>query len=145
MAGVAKIDGLTETITKLKELERKVQKTVVRQSTRAGAKVELAAAKAAAPVRSGITQRNVKIRAGGTKGGVYKLSVGVGAADFKGEAFYAAFVLYGHKAGSRKLGASRKTVAANNWLDRSHEQSKDSAAQTIVDGLVEGVEREASK
>ena len=32
------------------------------------------------------------------------LSVGVGAKDFRGETFYASFVLYGHRVGSRKLG-----------------------------------------
>jgi HK97 gp10 family phage protein len=134
------ITGITEALTKLKTLDGKVQKGVVRRSLRKGAKIFQKAAQSAAPVASGLTKSAIKIRAGKAKKGTYRLNVGVGASDYQGETFYAAFVLYGHKVGSRKLGDARTLVPANNWLLKAKEKSEQQVAGTVVDQLLHEVE-----
>jgi HK97 gp10 family phage protein len=139
------VKGINEAVAALEELDRNVQKNILRHATRAGAKVVLVAAKSDAPVQGGATRANVKIRAGGTRYGSYRLQVGVGAQDFQGPQFYAAFVLFGHKVGSRRLGDARQQVPANNWLEKSLDESGSGAVDAIEADLVAGVEAAADK
>lgn len=140
-----KIKGLDETDKALKDLDVAVAKRIIRKGLRAGAKDVLNAARADAPQRSGAIKRNIKIRGGGTKNGVVKLNIGVGAKDFQGKTFYAGFVLYGHKVGSRKLGDARTAVPANNFLERAYESSGQQAVETTTEAWKELIEKEASK
>lgn len=139
------VTGFKETAAALKELDRKATKSLGRKALRAGAKVLLAAARTEAPELTGRTRKNIKIRGGRSRAGSLSLSVGVSAKDFSGEAFYASFVLFGHRVGSRKLGDNRRMIPANNFLERAYEASGQNAADTVMEQWVELIEIESSK
>ena len=137
------ITGISKTAERLDELDRKMQKSIIRKGVRAGCKVWLNAARANAPEVSGVIRKNIKIRSGGSGKGRYVLTVGVSAKEFQGEAFYAAFVLYGHKVGSRKLGDARTSVPANNFLQRAFDSSHDEAAYVAIETIGDLIQQEA--
>jgi HK97 gp10 family phage protein len=89
------ITGVSEVDRALKLLPKNVQRKVVRQSMREGVKLLTKAAKRNAPVLSGDLKRAIKTRAGKARRGVIAVETRVGAGDFKGDQFYAAFVEYG--------------------------------------------------
>jgi HK97 gp10 family phage protein len=135
-----KIEGVDEVLGKLKALGDAEPK-IVAKANRAGAKIIKSAAEANAPDRSGLTRANIRIRTSNKKAkGSYRAFVGVGAKDWTGPTFYAAFVLWGHRVGPRKLGNARKLVPANDWLKRSGEQAGQRAADAVVGELKSGVE-----
>ena len=140
MSDVVKIIGLAETKKALAELPAKMEKSVLRRGLRQGANVVLAAARTEAPKLTGATAKNAKVRAG--KGGPGKIAfnIGVNAKDFKGDQFYASFILYGWKHGSRKLGDKRKSIAANNWLARAYDETKDAAIDVTSKSWAEQIE-----
>jgi HK97 gp10 family phage protein len=61
--GAIIITGVKEIDAKLKTLEQRVQKKVLRQAMRSGMKLVLADAKSRVPVLSGLTKQNLKLRA----------------------------------------------------------------------------------
>jgi HK97 gp10 family phage protein len=140
-----RVSGLTEVTQALKELDRKVQKSILRKGLRAGAKVMLSPARAGAPDRTGRIRRNIKVRAGRSSKGRVSISVGVNARDFTGPAFYAAFVLLGHKVGSRRLGNKRTSVPANNFLERAFDQAHQQATDVAVQTMANLIEQQAGK
>ncbi len=126
------INGIAEVKAGLAELEKSVAKKILRKGLRAGAKLVLTEARADAPVKSGLLRKNVKIRSAKGKKGTVAINVGVGSKDFAGETFYGGFVLYGHKVGSRKLGATRADVPANNFLGEAFEKTKEAAVDVAI-------------
>ena len=50
-------------------------------------------------------------------------------------------MVYGHLAGSRKLGDKRKRVRGNPFLTQAFDSTKDAAASTIEKQIAEGVEQ----
>ena len=137
-----KLTGFAETRKALEALPVAVEKKVLRQSTRAGAKVILAAARSLAPVgKTGRTLANLKIRAGKCRKGAVGYSVGINKKDFAGgkRVFYLPFVLYGHKIGKRPgkwrkriLGDKRKSVPGDNWLANAYEESAAASVDATV-------------
>lgn len=132
MKGSVRLEGGKELERELKEVEPKVAKKVVTKALRAGAKVILKAAKSAAPKRTGLLQRSLTVRAAKRKKGRVAFVVQTKGGDFKGKSFYAAFLEYGHKAGSRKL-ANRKIIPPQPFLSPAFDSAKDDAARTVVD------------
>lgn len=61
--GAIIITGVKEIDSRLKTLEQRVQKKVLRQAMRSGMKLVLADAKARVPVLSGLIKENLKLRA----------------------------------------------------------------------------------
>jgi len=61
--GAIIITGVKEIDRRLKTLEQRVQKKVLRQAMRSGMKLVLADARARVPVLSGLTKENLKLRA----------------------------------------------------------------------------------
>ena len=139
------VTGLKQTEARLKDLEKKTTKSLGRKALRAGAKVILAAARADAPVVTGRTKKNIMIRSARSKRGSLALSVGVDYRDYTGDTFYASFVLYGHRVGSRKLGDNRKMIKANNFLQRALDSSGPAAADTIMETWQSLIETESNK
>jgi HK97 gp10 family phage protein len=135
-----KIEGLENTIAKLKELDGAVVSKLIPKANKAGAKVIKDVAIAIAPFKSGLLRDNIKIRNSNKPAkGLYSSYVGVNKKDWTGPAFYAAFVMWGHKAGSRKLGGGRKEVAGNDFLKKATEQAAQRAVQTNIDTLNAGI------
>lgn len=103
--GVPKIDRA------LSRLSAKMQRTATRRAIRTALKLVEDGAKRRVPVDSGLTRNNISVRPGKPKRrGQIVVEVMIGEGDYKGQTFYAAFIEYGHKQGSRKLGKDRAEV-----------------------------------
>ncbi len=63
MPGAVVVTGIKEIDKKLKRLEPKVQKKVLRQSMRAGLKIVQTEMKSQIPVDKGLARKNIKVRA----------------------------------------------------------------------------------
>lgn len=139
------VTGAEEVKGFLDLLNVKVAKSILRKGLRAGAKTLVASARSEAPKLTGALKRNIKIRGGirVPKGSV-SMSVGVGAKDFTGKTFYAAFVLWGHKVGSKKLGDARKQVAANEFLDRAYDATNQTVVTVATDKWMELIRKEVA-
>lgn len=137
-----KITGLKECLKRLESLDHKVQKKILRKSLRQGAKLPLTLAKATAPVRTGFLKKSLKVRSGRGRKGIIRILVGTGAKWFKGAAFYAAFVIFGYKVGSRKLGDKRKQVAPNPFLSNAYEQTKHQVVNTTRNSILSEIAKE---
>ena len=90
------VTGLAELQKILDQLPAKMEANVLRGALRAGAKVQLAAAKAQVPVKSGALRDSLKISTR-TRRGTVKAVLSAGAKNKKtgGDAFYARFVEFG--------------------------------------------------
>jgi HK97 gp10 family phage protein len=159
--GNIRIDGMEDLLKRLKTLEPKLAKKVIRQSLRAGAKVILTAARAKAPRRSGLLKKSIKVRAlKRSRTGRIGITVQTGEGDFQGKTFYGAFVEYGHKLGARQRkppsdgeqlrkaiesgGSDRRFIEAKPFMEPAFDQNKDKAAAVIKQMILEGIEREAT-
>jgi HK97 gp10 family phage protein len=132
--------NVKDAINGLDELDKKLQRKGVRQSLRAAAKPTLKLAKSTAPVLTGRTQENVKLKSAGVKRGTFRMNVGIGKKWFTGPAFYSAFVAFGHKIGRRQLGNSRKQVAANDWLTKAYESTASRAVEIFRQNITDFIE-----
>jgi HK97 gp10 family phage protein len=139
------VKGLTECLNALKELDSKVQKSILRKGLRAGAKIVLAAAKADAPERTGRLKRNLKVRGGKSGKGKVGLTVGASAKDFTGPAFYASFLEYGYHTRPRKTSIStasgRKPIEGQHFLLKAYEQTKEDALDAVVQTWTDLIEQ----
>jgi HK97 gp10 family phage protein len=125
------ITGVKEIDRRLKQLEPKIAKKVIRQSMRQALKPVRSAVQAEqkiGPFATGATAKAVKIRAGrGQKRGKITIEVRIGQGDYQGDQFYAAFVEFGTK----RMEARHKMEAA---FDRTKEAAKDTAVKLILAG-----------
>jgi len=127
------LEGAAALEKKLNLLDAKVSRKIVSRALRAGAKVILDKAKQLAPRgKSGKLYKSLKVRAGKRKKGVIRFVVQTKDGDFKGETFYGAFIEFGHKAGSRKLGNSRKSIPAKPYLGPAFDSKKDEALDIML-------------
>lgn len=123
------VTGIDEIDRRLKDLEPKLQRKVIRQAMREGMKLVRDEAKRNAPVRTGMLRRAIKVR-GATKPrrGVVQVEVRVGEGDFKGKTFYAAFVEYGSK------DAPGRHYMLNSYV-HAGPQAKQAAIAAILRGI----------
>jgi HK97 gp10 family phage protein len=136
------ITGLKAIDRRLKSLEPRLQRKVVRQSMRAGMKVLAQAVKAEAPVLTGATEHAVKVRVPKRKKrGEIALDVQIAAdpalvktgANGK-SVFYPAVEQYG-----------ARNHPPNPFMTRSYDQAGETARNVTLQKLRDGIEREASK
>jgi HK97 gp10 family phage protein len=143
MKGAVVITGVREIDRKLRLLEPRVQKKVVRQAMRAGLKILQAEVKVQVPVRTGLTRSAVQIRAlRARKRGSVSLEVRISGkkegliVERKSgkRVFYPAVVEYG-----------REGVAPDPFMRRSFEakgeQAKDAALYKLLQGVLDEVHR----
>jgi HK97 gp10 family phage protein len=140
---VVEIQGGKDLFRKLTELERRLSRKIAAQALRAGAKVVLADAKATAPRRSGLLAKSLKVRAGKRAKNMVRFQVETAEGNYKGAAFYGAFVHFGHRAGSRRdarlYGKTRKWVQPHPYLADAFERTKDAALREIIKTLQDGI------
>lgn len=130
------INGLNKAVQgQLTELDKKFQNKVIRKGLRAGGKVWQSAARGEAPVQTGKLKRSIKVRSGKRKRDSISITVGMGAKDYTGEAFYGSFIEYGYHIGKRSLGDSRKAQKANPFMQRAYDQSKDEASEAAIEAM----------
>jgi hypothetical protein len=131
------ITGIGDIDRRLKTLEPRVQKKVIRQAMRAGLKILQAAVKAEAPVLTGATKEHTVVRAvKGRKRGSIELEVRIAADDelkktsANGKTyFYPAIVQYMY----------------DPFMTRAFDSTGEAARQVTIARIREGVEREASR
>jgi HK97 gp10 family phage protein len=133
----AEIDAL---VAHLGELAPKIRNKAIRKGLRVGAKIVRDAAVANAPVKSGLTQRSIKVRAAKVKGGI-GVQVVVGERDFVGDTYYAAIVEHGWNRIDPRT-HQRRWVEGKHWLQHSYDQTESqasSAAFQTIAGLIEEI------
>ena len=134
------VTGIQAIDRKLRRLEPKVQKKVLRQSMRSGLKLVQEEMKVQVPVDSGLTQKNIKVRAlKRRKHGVIGMEVRVASAPGlikKGAGdrpfFYPAGIEYGDS-----------EHQPNPFGRRSYSAKGDAARDKTMTDMRSGVEREA--
>ena len=134
------IDGLKELQNALLDLEPKVARKYATKSLREAMKLILEEARSRCPVKSGATKKALRIRAGRNKKGYRSVTVVIGNKWFTGEEFYAAFVLFGHRQGSRKLGNARKEIPANPWLEQAAIAKEGASVEKLTETLGQLIE-----
>jgi len=98
------LTGAKEIAIALGKLETKLARKVASKALRAGAKVVLPVAQSLAPVKTGALRKAIKVRSGKNKKDFRSIVVAVGEKWFQGDEFYAAFIEFGWKTGSRSKG-----------------------------------------
>lgn len=132
-----------------KELIRKIEaignqiKPIVNTVLRAAAAPILAQAKANAPARTGALRSSLKIRKATSRQGRIRIIVSTSAGDFQGKQYYGAFVEYGHRVGSRKLGAARKDVTPVRYIGRAWDALSSQTEQAVKQGFKDEIEKAA--
>lgn len=124
--GVAKFDR------PLKQLETRLQRKVIRQALRAGARVILPEAKANAPVgETGNLKDSIRVWA--LKRSRRRIGVKVGSSThaYKGDQFYGAFIEFG-----------TSKMEPRPWLAPAIESKKGEAARVVDQTLEAGIKRE---
>ena len=141
------LQGVEELRRKLLALEPKVARKVLRKALRAGAKIVHARAKQNIPQGgTGVFARSLKVRAmKRTRRKTIGVAVETREGWYKGEAFYGAFVEFGHKQGSRKLGDARKQIEGKHYIEKAAEQTKDAVTALLTTTIGAGIEAEAAK
>ena len=134
-AGIT-IQGDRALTRRLRKLVPRVQKKVIRQAMRAGIKIVAAEIKATAPVESGLTKRNVKVRAlKSRRRGSIALEARIAG---KGTELY-------------KTSKDGKTVFypaivehLRHFMKRAFHSKGEKARETTMDAIRAGILREAS-
>ncbi len=139
MPGAVVVTGIKAIDRKLKRLEPKVQRKVFRQSMRAGMKVMQAEVQSQVPVDTGLTKKNVKVRALKRKRNRIAMEVRVAAAPglithwASGEPFfYPAGIEFGDS-----------DHQPNPFGRRSYSSKGEAARDVTMNQMIAGVEREA--
>lgn len=116
---------------KLKTIEAKLGRKVLRKAMRESLKPTLKTAQDLAPIgETGALKDSVKIKPGKRKRGVISLLVALGAGWFKGSTFYAAFV---------ELGTSR--IKARRFMTQAYEREKEAALADAERRIREGLDK----
>ena len=132
------VTGIKEIDRKLKTLEPRIQKKVVRQGIRKGMKIIASEVKANAPVKYGITKANVKTRAVKKRQrGNIEIEVKIGGSDdrlYKAQSdgtkvFYPAIVEY----------------RFDPFMRRAFDTKGETARRTAMAAILKGIETEASR
>lgn len=148
------VGGLTFELTGDKELDRKfaglparVERKILRQALRPAADMILLEAQTNMPIVSGETRESLNVRAAKrsrrNKNSVV-IQVVTGQEFFKGKTFYAAMAEFGHRAGSRKLGASRKLVPGIHVIEKAFKAKAEEAKADALQRIAAGIEAEAA-
>src|SRR3954447_12368252 len=95
--GSIDLRGAKELISKLKTLEPRIERKLLRQALRAGAKVIQAEAQARVPVKTGRGRKGIKVRAmSRMKRGTVGVKVQTSEGDYQGDEFYLSFIERGY-------------------------------------------------
>ena len=156
------IQGLDALKRAFRELEPKLARRVIKQAQKKALQLIAAAVRAALPVKSGALKKSVRIRASkGPRGSGRKTiaqAILVGASGKKGDKekgikrpWWAYLIEYGWETGKRirsagkvvgRVGKSRK-IAGRHIVRREMRSHESGAVQSVIDGILQGIEREA--
>jgi HK97 gp10 family phage protein len=129
---IFRIDGVEEIRRAFRELPRRIASRTIRQSIRTALGPVKARVEQLAPKRTGRLAKKVKIRArANRRRGTIALEVRIGAGDFRGTTYYAAFVEYG-----------TERQEPQQYMARAFDQTQEEARATCIRLIREGVDRE---
>lgn len=129
------------------ELDKRIQKKILREALRPAAKLLQAAWKTQIHSRSGTAEQSLKVRAGKRSRknpDAVTISVVTEGGFFRGKAFYLGFVELGWRTGSRKLGDARKKNEARHWGKKALSSVETEAMALSQRLIAEGIERETA-
>jgi len=132
---------LQDAVERLKGLEPKVRKKIIRQAIRPAMKIVQRDAIARAPRgESGLLKKSIKVRA--FKRSRTKIGVSVSTAKgwFKGDAFYGGFQEWGWKQGKRSLGSMRRHIPGFGYMQGAYESKGDEARDVAMTGILLAVD-----
>ncbi len=132
------LSGAKEIRRKLESLDRKLQTKIIRQAVRVGAKGTLAAAKAAAPVDTGLMRKKLRIKAMKRKKGRIGVSIVAGKDDYQGKAFYAPFIEFGHHLGNRDI-KDHPFIEGKHFINGAFDSTKNAASDAIQNEIAKGI------
>ena len=141
------LPGAQAIIDHLTGLGGRVAKKVVGQALRAGAKVVHEAAVASVPRRSGTFAGSLRVRSMRRRRGGVGMQVRTQEGWYRGDAFYGAFVEFGHKVGRRPTtgGAdARRAIPGRHDIEKATERVAPAATDAIAAALAAGIERESA-
>lgn len=141
-----KIQGLEQLRKKLDVLGKTGVKRAMRPALRAGQKVITKAAQAAAPVRTGLVQRNIKTRAIRRSRKHFGMRTVLGEGFYKGKTFYGAFQEFGWKTGSRNVRTlPRRQIPGKHFMEKAAKANARAVGDLIVNLAAPAIEAEAAK
>ena len=147
------LTGIKEIDAKLKQLEPRIAKKVIRQAMRKAmgpVKSAVQEIERTGPMATGATAAAVKIRAGKSKKrGLIALQVRIGKGDYQGDQYYAAFGEFGWKTGKRgrmtdspSVEQNRRLIPGHHRMEQAFNRTKDTARDEAIVLIGEGAERE---
>lgn len=128
-------------LRRLSMLEKAAGKPILTRALRAAAEPIRDAAKAYAPKDTGQLEKSIKIKSARGEGDTVSVRVTTGAGDYLGDTFYGAFIEYGYKKGSRRLGDRRPQIAAQPYMGPAAEANKDRAIQIAAEVIRQELEK----
>jgi HK97 gp10 family phage protein len=131
--GAPIVTGIRSIDRKLRRLEAKVQRKIVRKAIKNALKPVLDEVKANAPVETGETRDNIKIRAGKSRRGVVRQEVRVGDKQIP-EGFAAAFTEFG-----------TSEVPAHPFMGPAFDDEGPAARDRVEHEILDEILKEASK
>ncbi len=127
-----KLLGAKELDRKLRKLEPKIGKKVIKGALREAAKMILKVAKQKVPVDTGALKKDLKVRAMKRKKGRYGVLIGTAAGWGKGKTFYGAYL---------EFGTSKRP--AKPFLRPAFDETKEAVIRRLKRRLKVGIERAA--
>ena len=133
-------EGFDAALRKLELLDRAVARPILVRALRKAAEPVLATAKAYAPKDTGQLEGSLRIKSARAKGGGVAVRVTTEAGDYKGDEFYGAFVEYGYRKGSRRLGDKRRVVPPQPYMRPATDEQINNAAEIATQEILKGLE-----
>lgn len=127
------VQGAKEIERKLKSLEPKLARKIVRQSLRKAAKPILKKAKENCPVATGELKKNLKVRALKKRKHSYAVQAGTSKGWYKGDQFYAGFIEFG-----------TVNMEPKPFMRPAFDSEKENSQKILISELLSGI-KEASK
>jgi len=124
------IEGVKKLEKRLKSLEPKVGKGIVRGALKDAAKPLLQEAKERVPVKSGDLKKSLRVRTMKRKKGRYGVEMATKDGWFKGDQYYGAFLEFG-----------TKNMPAKPFMRPAYDNKKDEAASIIKSRIKSGLKR----
>jgi hypothetical protein len=146
--GTVSVEGFKELDAALKSLDPEKDPNadrIVGRGLKTAANVVVVAARQGIHSVSGLTVANLKARPGKRRKGFRSYVAGVSSKWYSGDQFYFSFVEFGHKQGSRRLGASRKQIPGEHAIEYAFDQTAPTALMIMQKTMLEIIAKAKAK
>lgn len=136
-----KVSGLQELSARFENLCGEQQDELVKQCFEKGARVIQNDVQATAPHKSGLLASRVIVATTKTRKGQVVTKVQMDRANYKGDAFYAAFQEFGWHAGKRSKGNDRPFIQGKHFFRQAMIRHTSDVPQQIAQDIANAIER----